>query len=128
MASTLYRNGVIHSSTDPFAEAMLVDGEVITWIGANDTAAGLAARADRVIDLDGALVAPGFVDSHVHVLETGLALAGVDLSASAGITSLADALDALHAAVEARPAAEADDVVLAFGWDEQEWPEHRAPT
>ncbi|MFF3063690.1 amidohydrolase [Oerskovia sp. NPDC057915] len=128
MASTLYRNGVIHSSTDPFAEAMLVDGGVITWIGANDTAAGLAARADRVVDLDGALVAPGFVDSHVHVLETGLALAGVELSASAGVTSLAGALDALHAAVEARPASEADDVVLAFGWDEQEWPEHRAPT
>ncbi len=59
MASTLYRGGVIHSPADPFAEALLVDDGVIAWIGADDTADGLAARADRVIDLDGALVAPG---------------------------------------------------------------------
>lgn len=116
---------MIHSSTDPFAEALLVDDGVIAWIGANDTADGLAARADRVVELDGALVAPGFVDSHVHLFETGLALVGADLSARAGVTSLASALDAVAAA--ARDAGE-DDVVLAFGWDEQAWPEGRRPT
>ena len=57
MTSTLYRNGVVHSPADPFAEALLIDDGVVTWLGAEDTAAGLAARADRVIDLDGALVA-----------------------------------------------------------------------
>nr|WP_194719792.1 amidohydrolase family protein [Cellulosimicrobium arenosum] len=121
----MYRGGVIHSPTDPFAEALLIDDGTIAWIGANDTADGLAARADRVVELDGALVAPGFVDSHVHLFETGLALVGVDLSASAGVTSLAGALDAV--ATAARDAGE-DDVVLAFGWDEQTWPEGRRPT
>ncbi|OLT49505.1 amidohydrolase [Cellulosimicrobium sp. CUA-896] len=125
MTSTLYRGGVIHSATDPFAEALLVDDGVIAWIGADDTADGLAARADRVIDLQGALVAPGFVDAHVHLVEVGLALAGVDLSASAGVTSL-DA--ALRAVARAAGAAGADDVVLAFGWDERAWPEGQAPT
>ncbi|MCZ2264827.1 amidohydrolase family protein, partial [Isoptericola sp. QY 916] len=87
MTSTLYRNGVVHSPADPFAEALLVDDGVVTWLGAEDTAAGLAARADRVIDLDGALVAPGFVDAHVHLLETGLAAESVDLTAAGGATS-----------------------------------------
>lgn len=125
MASTLYRGGVIHSSADPFAEALLVDDGVIAWIGADDTADGLAARADRVIDLDGALVAPGFVDAHVHLFEVGLALAGVDLSASAGVTSLAAALEAV---AKGAAASGDDDVVLAFGWDERAWPEGRPPT
>jgi len=121
----LYRGGVIHSSADPFAEALLVDDGVIAWIGANDTADGLAARADRVVDLDGALVAPGFVDAHVHLFEVGLALTGVDLSASAGVTTLAAALDAVAAAAAG---AGDDEVVLAFGWDERSWPEGRPPT
>ncbi|MCA5894745.1 amidohydrolase family protein [Isoptericola sp. NEAU-Y5] len=129
MTSTLYRNGVVHSSADPFAEALLVDDGVVTWLGSEDTAAGLAARADRVLDLDGALVAPGFVDAHAHVLETGLALESVDLSAAAGVASLPAALDAVAAG--ARALAEVDpsgsEVLLAFGWDEQAWPERRAP-
>ncbi len=129
MTSTLYRNGVVHSPADPFAEALLVDDGVVSWLGSEDTAAGLAARADRVIDLDGALVAPAFVDAHAHVLETGLALESVDLSPEAGVTSLADALRVLHEGA-ARLGAEdpaGTEVLLAFGWDEGSWPEGRAP-
>lgn len=128
--SILYRNGVIHSSADPFAEAILVDDGVVAWIGADDTAAGLAARADRVIDLDGALVTPGFVDAHAHVLETGLSGDAVDLTPAGGVHSLADALAALHAGARRLAAADpsGQQVLLAFGWDEQAWPERRTFT
>ena len=95
MSSTLYRHGAVHTSADPFAEALLVEDGVVAWLGADDTADGLVARADEVIDLEGALVAPAFVDAHVHVLETGLALESIDLSAAGGVRSLADALDAV---------------------------------
>lgn len=124
MTSTLYRNGLVHSAADPFAEALLVDDGVVAWIGADDTAAGLAARADRVIDLDGALVAPGFVDAHVHTLEAGLALESVDLS-PAGAPTRAAALYAIAAGARRLDAADpdGDEVLLAFGWDETAWPE-----
>ncbi|GAB3167341.1 amidohydrolase [Myceligenerans halotolerans] len=127
MTSILYRGGVVHSAADPFAEAILVDDGVVAWLGANDTADGLAARADRVVELDGALVTPGFVDSHVHILETGLAMDAIDLSASAGVRSLADALEALAAGARRLDAADpgGGECLLAFGWDEQGWPEHR---
>lgn len=125
MSSTLYRHGVVHSAADPFAEAILVDDGTVVWLGADDTADGLASRADEVIDLDGALVAPGFVDAHVHVLETGLALESVDLSPESGVHSLADALDAVHRAARERTS---DAPVLGFGWDELRWPEGRPPT
>lgn len=125
MSSTLYRHGVVHSAADPFAEAILVDDGTVVWLGADDTADGLVSRADEVVDLDGALVAPGFVDAHVHVLETGLALESVDLSAEGGVHSLADALDAVHRAARDRTS---DAPVLGFGWDELRWPEGRPPT
>ncbi len=126
MTTTLYRNGVVHSPADPFAEAILVEDGIVAWLGAEDTAAGMAAGADRVVDLDGALVAPAFVDAHAHVLETALALDGIDLSAAGGVRSLADALAAVRSAVDDRPAS--DTPILGFGWDEHEWPERRRPT
>lgn len=126
MTSTLYRNGVVHAPSDPFAEAILVDGGTVAWIGSEDSAAGFAARADEVVDLDGALVTPAFVDAHVHVLETALALDGLDLSAAGGVHSLADALAAVRRAVAGRTAD--DGPLLGFGWDEHAWPERRRPT
>ncbi|PUB26195.1 hypothetical protein C8K30_106284 [Promicromonospora sp. AC04] len=128
--SILYRNGVVHSAADPFAEAILVDDGVVAWLGADDTAAGLAARADRVIDLDGALVTPGFVDAHAHVLETGLSTDSVDLTPAGGVHSLADALAALHQGARRLAATDpsGDEVLLAYGWDEQSWPEQRTFT
>jgi len=69
VTSILYRHGIVHSPTDPFAEALLVVDGTVAWIGADDTADGLAASADRVVDLAGALLAPGFVDAHVAVLD-----------------------------------------------------------
>ncbi|MCC2317476.1 amidohydrolase [Cellulomonas chengniuliangii] len=124
MTSTLYRHGVVHSPADPFAEALLVEDGVVAWIGADDTADGIARRADEVVDLDGALVAPGFVDAHAHLLETGFALDGVALDRAAGVRSLADALAAVHDAAQRLRGGEP---LLGHGWDEQAWPEGRAP-
>jgi hypothetical protein len=126
VTSTLYRNGVVHTPADPFAEAILVDGGTVAWVGSEDSASGFAARADVVVDLAGALVTPAFVDAHVHVLETALALDGLDLSAAGGVHSLADALDAIHRAASRRPAGDAP--LRGFGWDEHAWPERRRPT
>ncbi|MEN0129146.1 MAG: amidohydrolase family protein [Brevundimonas sp.] len=126
MSSTLYRHGVVHTSADPFAEAVLVEDGVVAWLGSDDTADGFADRADEVVDLEGALVTPGFVDAHVHVLETGLALESIDLSRGGGVHSLADALAAVARAAATR--ADHDGPILGFGWDELDWPEGRPPT
>ena len=80
-----------------------------------------SAAADSVIDLDGALVLPGFVDAHVHVTETGLLLDGLDLS---GARSVLEVLDLVAAAASARPGA----AVLGHGWDELRLAEGRPPT
>ncbi|QCB93604.1 amidohydrolase [Cellulomonas shaoxiangyii] len=127
MTSTLYRHGVVHSPSDPFAEAVLVEDGTVAWMGSDDTADGLVAGVDEVVELDGALVAPGFADAHVHLLETALAARGTDLTAAAGVRSLADALAAVARAAAARPGGDRRPL-LGHGWDERDWPEGRPPT
>lgn len=65
--STLYLNGVIHSVSDPYATAMIVEDGLIAWVGADDSAERMlratGASDPHTVDLRGALVTPAFVDS-----------------------------------------------------------------
>ena len=92
----------------------------MSWIG-GEHAVDMAGTPDRVIQLDGALVVPGFVDAHVHATDAGLALTGLDLS---GTRSLAECLGAVRAFAGSHH----DAVIWGHGWDETRWPENRAPT
>ncbi|MFD9977456.1 amidohydrolase family protein, partial [Streptomyces sp. NPDC059017] len=78
--TVLLRGGEVHSPADPFATAMVVERGHIAWVGSEGAADAFAPGVDEVIDLEGALVTPAFVDAHVHTTATGLALTGLDLS------------------------------------------------
>jgi predicted amidohydrolase YtcJ len=116
---TLLVNGRIHSPWARQATAILVDGSDVAWIG--DDASAETVSAERTVDLSGALVIPGFVDAHFHATDTGLALTGLDLSATA---TLGAALDL----VEVHARRSGGRALLGGGWDETRWPEGRAPT
>ncbi|WP_405020724.1 amidohydrolase [Kitasatospora sp. NBC_00070] len=118
--TVLLRGGSVYSPADPFATAMLVEGEHIAWVGSEGAADPYAATADEVVELDGALVTPAFVDAHVHATSAGLALTGLDLT---GCPSLGEALAAVAAFAAAGPG-----VLIGHGWDETRWPEGRPPT
>ncbi|WP_328323471.1 amidohydrolase [Kribbella sp. NBC_00382] len=119
---TLLTNGSVYSPADPHATAIAFDDGVVTWLGDDVSAASYANGADEVIDLQGKLVAPAFVDAHVHTAQTGALLTGLDL---AGTTNLTEALDRLATfAAGLGP----DAVIDGSGWDETKWPEHRPPT
>ncbi|WP_406859642.1 amidohydrolase [Streptomyces sp. HUAS MG47] len=119
--TVLLRRGEVHSPADPFATAMVVERGHVAWVGSEGAADAFADGADEVIDLDGALVTPAFVDAHVHTTATGLALTGLDLS---GARSLTDALERIRAYAAARPG---DRILVGHGWDVSRWPERRAP-
>ncbi len=51
----------------PWAEAVAVRDGRITWVGADAEVRDQAGPATEVVDLDGRLVLPGFIDSHNHV-------------------------------------------------------------
>ncbi|MGH3747973.1 MAG: amidohydrolase family protein, partial [Micromonosporaceae bacterium] len=115
---TLYRGGRVYCPADPHASAMLVEDDRIAWLGPDDERPDVA----DVVDLDGGLVTPAFVDAHVHVTDTGLALLGLDLS---GAASVEEALDRVAAHAATLPT---DATVIGHGWDESGWSERRAPT
>ncbi|NUP59273.1 MAG: amidohydrolase family protein, partial [Pseudarthrobacter sp.] len=114
----LYRNGSVYSAADPFATAMLVDGDTVAWVGSEQAASSIADSSMEVIDLHGALVAPGFVDSHMHLTETGIALESLQLS---GVASAREVLDAVASAPGQGP-------VLGHGWDETSWADPALPS
>lgn len=115
----LLLNGRIHSPVMPDATAFAVRDGIVTWLGGDDV--GRAQYPDaQVVDLDGAFVAPAFVDSHVHLTATGLTVAGLDLRPA---TSLRHCLDLLAEHARAYP----DGPVWGHGWDESGWPECTAP-
>ena len=87
---TLLRGGPVYAPSAPGADAMLVVDDTVAWIGPSSGASVHADSADAVVELDGALVAPAFVDAHVHHTMTGLTLLGLDLR---GVASRQDLLD-----------------------------------
>ncbi|MDI3195568.1 amidohydrolase family protein [Pseudarthrobacter sp. AL07] len=113
----LYRNGSVYTAADPFATAMLVDGDTVAWVGSEQAASSIADSSMEIIDLHGALVAPGFVDSHVHLTETGIALGSIQLG---GIRSAWQLLDAVAAS-------KGDGPLLGHGWDESTWEDPALP-
>lgn len=120
MSGVLMTGGHVYSPEDPFATAFLVVDGRIAWIGDDAGAMAHVADAHERVHLGGAWVAPAFVDAHVHLTATGLALTGLDL---AGAGSMAEALHRLRAAAEV-----SEGVIIGHGWDETSWPEGRAPT
>ena len=120
MSLDLYRNGSIYSPADPFATAMLVENGTVAWIGSESAAGALLDARMNEIDLQGALVAPAFVDSHVHLGALGANLAGLDLG---GATNGSDILDLVSSAASA-----GTGIIQGFGWDETKFGDSSLPT
>ena len=118
--TTLLVHGRVHSPTHPDATAMAVRDGVVAWLGSDDVGRGQFPDAE-VVDLDGGFVAPGFVDSHIHLTATGLSLTGLDLRES---TSRRHCLQMVADFAAAHPG----QPVWGHGWDESAWPGNAAPS
>jgi predicted amidohydrolase YtcJ len=106
------------SGWHPDAEAVATRNGEIVFVG--DTAAALALRGEttRVVDLAGATVIPGLVDSHTHVFELGAKLDAVDL------TDVATEEEAVALVAERAKSVPAGEWILGAGWDEGAWANH----
>ena len=79
MPTTVFRNGSVFDGRQHLGEVgavVVTDGRVATVLADPSD----APRADRTVDLAGGLLAPGFVDAHVHAVQGGLERIRCDLS------------------------------------------------
>ena len=113
--TTLLLNGAVYSPSHPDATAMAVRDGTVVWLGSDHVGRQQFAGAD-ITDLDGAFVAPAFVDSHVHLTATGLGITGLDLTAATGLQHCLQLLGEYIAAHPGRP-------VWGHGWDDTTWPQ-----
>lgn len=103
----LLRNGSVYSTADPFASAMIVEGSQVVWVGSEQAADSLADNRMEVIDLDGDLVTPAFVDSAVTLgaseQASGLAGRGIAVAVDVARVSRSAADPAQSNSTDASP-------------------------
>ncbi len=113
---TLIKAKHVYAPAVPFADCLLIDKQIISWVGQQDAVANLDLDFDHVLDLSDFFVSPGFVDSHVHLSATGASLSGLDLSTA---KSAHEAIDLLRVFIERN----SDSFVIGHGWEDTNWPD-----
>lgn len=99
----------------PDAEAVAISGGEILFVGSTRDALEFQGESTRVIDLAGATVVPGLVDSHTHVFGLGRKLDAIDLT-DVGTEEAAVAL-----VVEKAKSVPKGEWIIGAGWDEGAW-------
>jgi len=63
----------------PWAEAMAVSADTIIALGTTKYINELIGKDTQIVESNGMMVTPGFIDSHVHFLELGVGLSSIQL-------------------------------------------------
>lgn len=110
------------TAPDDMPEAVAVRANQVLKVGSNREILRLQRPQTVTIDAQGATVVPGFNDAHLHLVQGGLALQGVDLT---GATSLDEALQRVAAWATANPQA---SWITGRGWDAEVLVDDERPT
>lgn len=117
----LWTNGVIYTMEYEWeiVQAVLVESGKILATGTLDA---LQPLADEIIDLQGAVMYPGFVDSHLHMIGHGEKLKRLDLTHAKSGEQL------LQLIGEASNKLEPGQWLIGEGWNENQFTDSTIPT
>ena len=103
----------------PSAEALAVAGDTLSAVGTNEEIRALIDEDTRVIDLQGHLAVPGFIEGHGHYMSLGEAKQILDLTRT---TSWEEIIAMVaNATVDAKPG----EWITGRGWHQEKW--HSVP-
>ena len=98
----------------PSASGLVIqDGRIIQVLGNGDADIPLSSQT---FDLDGRVILPGLIDSHLHLLQYAETLARIDCETA----TKAECLSRVRDRARATPPGE---WVLGHGWNHNSWPE-----
>ena len=120
---TVFTGGTIYTGMGAeTAEAVTIDATGRIVAVSPPTSMDWDESEVTLIDLDGAVMFPGFVDGHAHLLGIGQRELTLNLE---GTASIGELVTRIEAEVQDAPAGQ---VVFGRGWIETGWPEGRMPT
>lgn len=99
----------------PWAEAVAVSGDKILAVGTAGDVAPLIGDDTEVFESAGGMLVPGFIDTHVHFLAGGAALASVQLRDAQTPEEFAGRIEAFAKTVEP------GEWILGGAWDHTLW-------
>ena len=94
----------------PWAEAVAVNGDAIAYVGDNAGALALAGENTASYDLDGKMLLPGFIDTHMHPVSGGAYAKALSLDTYGTVDDWIAAIDAYAKANAKAP------LLFGYGW------------
>lgn len=127
MKKTLLYNGevITVNPADEIAEAILIEGNKIAYVGSTAEAMELCDAETEKIDVEGKSVLPGFIETHIHTVSRLVISEGIDLSKKSGIKSIADIQERLR---ECASRLKDGEWLICHGLTFEDLDEHRWPT
>lgn len=115
---TMWHNGTLYTMEreGDTAEALLTEEGKILAVGTYEQ---LKDQADKTVDLKGAVLYPGFIDNHMHMIGHGQKLLSLDLSKA---TSSEEMMDML---MKAYPQLSEEEWFIGEGWNENNFADQK---
>ena len=116
-ATMVLRNGRVVTADDtrPTAQAIAINGDTIVALGTNAEIQRYIGPATQVIDLNGQMAMPGFVEGHGHFNGIGQAKLGLELMNTKSWDEIVRMVG--EAAAKARPG----QWIVGRGWHQEKW-------
>jgi predicted amidohydrolase YtcJ len=122
-ADLILRGGRVVTVDDarPEAEAIAIRGYEIAAVGSNREIDALRGPETEVIELDGRLAIPGFIEGHGHFMSLGRAKLILDLTRARSWNEIVEQV------AEAARGAERGAWIFGSGWHQEKWLELPEP-
>jgi len=118
----LNANVITVDPSRPRAEAIAISGDTITTVGTNKEIKKFIGTKTKKIDVHGATVIPGLIESHAHFMSLGKSLMELDLS---GAKNWDEIIAMVAKKAETLPPGE---WIIGRGWHQEKWDPPASPS
>ncbi len=115
MIQTIFYGGRVVTMDGRVTEAVCVEDGRIAFTGSNEEALLMRSAGTKLVPLSGALMLPGFIDTHMHFLGYGKSLSIAQLGPA---RSKAELIETGRAFMAAHPGLRA---LIGAGWNNDHW-------
>lgn len=116
-ADLVFKNGMVYTVNEeqPQVQAVAVKGDTIVFVGSDQDVEAWIGDNTRVIDLQGKMLTPGFIEGHGHIMGVGYNELNIDLLSTTSYEEIIQLVK--DAAAKAKPG----QWIVGRGWHQDKW-------